>query len=304
MRHFRYFVAVAEEGSFVKAAHRLHVAQPSLSRQIRDLEREVGLPLFERLPRGVRLTSAGGAFLVEARKTLECAARAVALARREISVDTLRFAHGSLYSYAGRVAYVLRSFRAAHPQYRLTVRRLNEADQRQALMDGRLDVGAQFIATPSLSGFATYRLIDTTVNGVLLPANNPLAAASTISLAALERMTLLIISEKAAPDLYARLLSALAERGLVPRRLRPRSSLPSIAAVQIAAGDNWMLSSEAIGRAFARENETVVYRPFSEPPIPAWLALVWNRESPSEMVRQLIDVARDTDAQLDSAAHS
>src|SRR2546423_15621748 len=73
LRHFRYFVAVAEEHSFAHAARRLRVAQPALSKQIRDLETELGVTLFERLPRGVRLTPAGGAFLADARGTPEAA---------------------------------------------------------------------------------------------------------------------------------------------------------------------------------------------------------------------------------------
>src|SRR5207244_1591118 len=82
LRHLRYFVAVAEEGSFLRAGRRLRVAQPALSKQIRDLEREVGVKLFERLPRGARVTPAGEHFLRDTRNTLESAMRAVATDRR------------------------------------------------------------------------------------------------------------------------------------------------------------------------------------------------------------------------------
>src|SRR3954463_4206070 len=81
LRHIRYFIAVADEGSVLREARRLHVAQPSISKQIHDLEREVGCALFERVARGVRITPAGRAFLTEARKSLESASRAVMFAR-------------------------------------------------------------------------------------------------------------------------------------------------------------------------------------------------------------------------------
>ena len=104
LRPLWYFVAVAEQGSFVQAARRLRVAQPALSKQIRDLEGELGVTLFERLPRGVQLTRAGEAFLAHARVTLEAAARAVASARDAANGGSaLEFAHGGPVSVVAQV---------------------------------------------------------------------------------------------------------------------------------------------------------------------------------------------------------
>src|SRR2546428_13596873 len=109
LRHLRYFVAVAEERSFIGAATRLRVAQPALSKQIRDLEVELGTVLLERGPRGVNLTAAGRAFLVEARHTLDVASDAVASARGSaVAWDPpLRFAHGQLATYGTPMAHPL-----------------------------------------------------------------------------------------------------------------------------------------------------------------------------------------------------
>src|SRR5687768_3858160 len=170
MRHFRYFIAAAEEGSFLKASSRLRVAQTSLSRQIRDLEREVGVALFDRLPRGVRLTRAGEVFLKEARATLECAARAVAMARNEGAADTmLRIAHGTLFLHATTVSRILAAYHAVSPDHNIVISRLNETKQRSALREQRIDVAVSFIATPAVEGLSAHRLLDAAIRGVVLP---------------------------------------------------------------------------------------------------------------------------------------
>src|SRR5579872_2947278 len=105
LRHLRYFIAVADQGGFGRAAQSLRVAQPALSRQIHALETEVGTKLFERLPRGVKLTPAGEVFLEEARSIVTSASRAMDRALHAASGESavLRLAHGELYVYASEV---------------------------------------------------------------------------------------------------------------------------------------------------------------------------------------------------------
>src|SRR5919112_6268649 len=113
LRHLRYFIAVAEELHFGRAAERLHIAQPPLSRQIRDLERELGAALFERVPRGVELTPAGRAFLPEARLTLAQAERAQRTAQRAAHGETgrLRVGFAEAATYPAVLPQVLGFFR-------------------------------------------------------------------------------------------------------------------------------------------------------------------------------------------------
>src|SRR6185503_7626255 len=123
LRHLRYFVAVAEEHSFVGASRRLRLAQPALSKQIHDLEAELGVALFDRLPRGVRLTRAGETFLEHARTVMDSAGRAVAHARRaaQDSASDLTFAHGELSVYSLVIEQLLAGFHARHPEGKLRV---------------------------------------------------------------------------------------------------------------------------------------------------------------------------------------
>jgi DNA-binding transcriptional LysR family regulator len=295
MRHFRYFIAAAEEGSFLKAASRLRVAQPSLSRQIRDLEREIGVALFERLPRGVRLTPAGDAFLTEARNTLECAARAVATARNEGAAEKLlRIAHGTLFLHATTVSKIIAAYRDAYPDSNITIRRLNETKQRSALRERRVDVALSFIATPSVPGLRTFRLLDAEIRGVVLPARHPLAEQAQISLPDLKDLTWLRVSRKAAPELYRAIKAALLSRGLPEVREMPRPRDPGVATMHVAAGDAWMVASEEVGQMLTIGNSAVVYRPFVEPPIPCWLALLSLPDPRTPTVERLIEVARRT----------
>ena len=295
MRHFRYFIAAAEAGSFLKASSRLRVAQPSLSRQMRDLEREVGAVLFDRLPRGVRLTPAGEAFLIEARNTIECARRAVATARLEGAADRmLRVGYDSLFYCSRTVSKLLAAFRNAYPQTKMTIMRLNETKQRAALRERRIDVAIEFICTPTVAGFTTYHLMDVEITGVVIPASHPLADEDQISLADLRELTWLRVSRKAAPDLYKTLNAALASRGLDPVRERTRPRDPAIAGMHVGAGGAWMFTTESIGRKYEESNGAIVYRPFIEPPIPCWLGMLSCVDNPPPTVERLVAVAEET----------
>ena len=293
LRHLRYFVAVAEEGSFLRAARRMHVAQPALSKQIRDLEREVGVKLFERLPRGARMTRAGEQFLSNARPALESAARAVATARQTDPATGLKFAHSDLYVYTPALLKLLAAFRAASPQTPLRIVRVDDVDQHAALREQRIDVAATFVGTWPIPGLEAFRLVDCAATGVLLPATHPLAAQSQVRLRDLSDLTWLHPSQHSRPELYRVLRTALESRGLVPTSHRGRRGDVG-ANVAIAAGDAWALANPAVAALYADTAESIVHRPFVDPPIPMWFALVWRGDSASPLVDTLVEVARRT----------
>jgi len=276
LRHLRYFIAVAEERSFLAAAARLRVAQSALSKQIRDLEDELGATLFERGPRGVNLTAAGRAFLVEARRTLEVASRAVATARgaAEGRARQLHFAHGELATYGISIERLLASFHAGNPDVHVEVSSYHDGEIFHALRERRVDVGSTFIAEWPVHGFSAHRLIDTTITGVLLPASHPLSTQASVSLPELRTLSWLNSASRRWPGFFPILEAALRDRGLVPERRLERPRETPTMNVQIAAGGAWALVSEAIAAPYRNPNG-IVYRPFREPPIPCWLALVW-----------------------------
>src|SRR6476469_7348264 len=150
LRHLRYFVAVGEEQHFGRAAARLHVAQPPLSRQIQDLEREIGFPLLDRLPRGVRLSAAGSLFLNDARRILQDVDDAKRRAERIAlgKAGTLRIGIATAVSWHGLVVNAFREFRRQQPDVELVLQHLVSVHQVEALLADRLDAGFAAAMTP------------------------------------------------------------------------------------------------------------------------------------------------------------
>ena len=146
LRHLRYFVAVGEEQHYNRAAQRLRVAQPALSRQIQDLEEEIGFKLFDRLPRGVKISAAGKCFLEDARHILQQINEATARAKRIASGQsgTLRVGFVESISWHGVVPDSFRQFRERQPYVELELKPLSSLQQIEAVHSGRLDAGFLF----------------------------------------------------------------------------------------------------------------------------------------------------------------
>src|ERR1700681_3496100 len=146
LRHLRYFVSVGEEQHYGRAARRLHVAQPALSRQIQDLEKEIGFELFERLPRGVKLSAAGKLFLEDVRRLLHEVNEAVVRAGRVASgrSGTLRVGFTENASWRGVVPDSFRRFRELQPDAELELQPAGSLEQLEAIRSGRLDAGFVF----------------------------------------------------------------------------------------------------------------------------------------------------------------
>lgn len=219
LRHLRYFVAVAEELSFTRAALRLHIGQPPLSMQIRDLERELGVRLFERSGRKVALTEAGRVFLERARRILAETADATAEARRagRGEVGELRIGFTSSLPYASTLPDVLRAYRQRYPQVRLQLREMFTTDQFEALASDALDVGfVRYGNLPAPPGIAVTEIGRDPLRLVMNVAH-PLAAAPALGFEALAGEDFITFPSDAGTGLPAILQQLCRKAGFEPR---------------------------------------------------------------------------------------
>ncbi|MDR3413128.1 MAG: LysR substrate-binding domain-containing protein [Formivibrio sp.] len=184
LRHLRYFLAVAEELHFTRAAARLHIGQPPLSQQIQALEEELGVVLFERNRRRVALTEAGKCFLAGTRRVFAEVERAVDDARRAArgEVGELRVGYSASLPFTSLLPRVLHDYRQMHPDVELTLSSLFSAEQYDALLAERLDVGLlRFSGVDVPTGIALHE-ISRDVLRVVIHESHPLAQQASIAL--------------------------------------------------------------------------------------------------------------------------
>ncbi len=214
-RHLRYFLVLAEELHFGRAAQRLAITQPPLSLNIQQLEASVGARLFTRNSRGVRLTPAGQAFVPAARALLEQAGQAAREAR-----EVAQGMAGSLQiGFAGTVLYrglpqMLKGFSAQHPRLRLALRELSSSDQLIDLMHERLDVG--FVHTTRVPAGFSQILVSSQPLVACLPAGHALARRRRLALSRLEGEPFAVVSRAVSPDYHERILGLCADAGFSP----------------------------------------------------------------------------------------
>jgi DNA-binding transcriptional LysR family regulator len=220
LRHLRYFVGVGEEQHFGRAAERLHIAQPALSRQIQDLEKEIGFPLFDRLPRGVKLSGAGKLFLEDARRILGDVQEAIRRAERVASgkAGTLRVGFVESISWHGVVPESFRRFRQLRPDAELTPVPMLSLAQVEAIRSGRLDAGFVVSLGP-LGKELDQRLVAR--HGLVLaaPKGHPLAGQAKLRLRDLNDLPFVCFPRRANPAAYDRLVDACFRGGLKSLRI-------------------------------------------------------------------------------------
>lgn len=215
LRHLRYFIAVAELRSVRAASEQLHVTQPAISRQIQDLEDAIGAALFERTPRGLKLTAAGEAYLHEAREILARVDAANRLAR-QIAAGLrghLRIGFVENAAWSGIVSAALRTFEQKVPHVSLELQPMNTPEQLDAIAAGRLDGGFCYRVGVLPDGIAGVPVLEQNVV-LAVPESWLLGKAGAVAAAELTGIPFIAFPRRVYPSYYDRLLAACAERGL------------------------------------------------------------------------------------------
>ncbi|CAA9458149.1 MAG: hypothetical protein AVDCRST_MAG02-1677 [uncultured Rubrobacteraceae bacterium] len=277
LRQLRYFVAVAEELHFGRAAERTHVAQPALSKQVRNLERELGVELLDRSERRVKLTDAGRVFLEKAYSVLEGAEEAEAAAARAARGEVGRLSVGfSGYTLYGVLPEAVRAFRNRFPGVELSVQEGCTKALTEGLMGGRFDVG--LLHPPLGEGAGGALELETVATEPLiaaLPEDHPLAGEAEIPLSALANDTL---------------VAACRAAGFGPRAANEEE--PQTAIGLVAAGVGVALVWESMGNL---KRPGVVYARLAGTPPRLETAVAWRRGNPSAVVRAFVEVVKGLD---------
>ncbi|MBB3744455.1 MULTISPECIES: LysR family transcriptional regulator [Rhizobium] len=287
LRHLRYFLAVAEECNFTRAAAKLGIGQPPLSQQIRDLEREVGAALFHRVPHGAELTAAGAAFLGEAKASLAAAEKAKLAAQSANRGETGRLSLGFTASSAFNpvVSTTIRRFRARWPDVRLALTEMNTLALMQKLEGGELDAAFMRPSLDDPAGVRLRRLPDEPMV-IALPASHPLARRSKLPLAALADEPFILFPRLVGLSLYDDVVLACRKAGF---ELTVAQEAPQISSVVnlVAAELGVSIVPASISQI---RLEGVAYRPIEGPPAVARLALAMLKTHRSPVTENLMSL--------------
>ncbi len=255
LRHLRYFVAVAEERNFTRAAERLHIAQPPLSRQMQQLEETLGVQLIEKGSRPLRLTEAGQFFLAHARPLLDQVRDLKAMTQRVGKLErtlSCGFVASTLY---GLLPDIIRRYRERHPEVEVTLHEMTTVEQLKALKEGRIDVG-----------FGRLKSEDPSIRRILLREERLVVALSSghrlgereggVRLMELIHEPLLVYPKAPRPSFADQVLAAFNEANLTPDHVTEVREL-QIAMGLVAAGQGIAIVPESVQ---GMQHRNVVYR--------------------------------------------
>lgn len=290
LRHLRYFIVVAEELNFTRAAERLHIAQPPLSQQIQALEAELKVQLFERKKRPLQLTAAGQVLLTEARLVFATVERAIISTKRANRGEIGRLVVGANSSIANSVLPdILRVWRSRFGDVELVLRELTSREQIQELRSRVIDVGFDRLPNenendPDLSFLPI--LQESLV--IALPEQHPLAVQSQIPLKALADEPFVLPPPNLVPS-YSQIINLCQQVGFTPKVVQQATWM--ITVLSLVAGGVGVALLPANAQNLVRKG--VVYREIQGENLTRQLAVIWRRDDSSIILREFIAVTKD-----------
>src|SRR2546426_6017304 len=296
LRHLRYFVAVAENLNFTKAAAKLYLAQPSLTRQIHNLEDELGVRLLSRSKSRVDLTEEGRSFLVDARRILALATESILAVQRLGRGETgqLNIAYLSNSDF-DLLPETLRAFRRTFPHIALNLFDMTPAEQFRALEARKIDLGFVGLRPPASTRGLQWESIARHKTVVVLPVKHPLARKRRVNLGELKTVFFVGMSEKTHPGFRDWLCETCQRAGFTPRILQDAELEPA----------HMTFVAEGLGVTLAREHiktlphPGVAIRPLM-PPVRTDYFIAWNRDNDSRALQQYVEIVKSLTAPVAS----
>ena len=290
LRHLRYFVAVAEELSFTKGAHRLHVAQPALSRQIRDLEEEIGVHLLNRTNKHVELTPEGRSFMADAKRVLVGTTEIVESARRlsQRSTCTLNIGYVANLFY-DVLSDTLPLFRHFFPTVSINLFDMTCGDQLDALAEGKIDLGFVGLSEPVQERGFQFQSVGSYKTVVALAKVNQLAKKAIVNLKDLEPMFFISLSETSYPFYHRWLTRTCRRAGFSPKILQ-HAKVEQTILQSIEANLGVALLPEQVKKLAVPPD--VVFRPLT-PTVTTESSIAWKAENSSPALKDYVCLVRD-----------
>jgi len=291
LRHLRYFVTLAEEMNFDRAAKRLKMSQPPLSQQMKDLERELGVSLLDRSQRSIRLTQAGHMFLGEVKQVLEQVERSIQTAiradRGEIGRLSIGFLGSATYDVLPRM---LRAFQENHQDVQLQLQTMSTSQQLQAFKDDHIDVGILRLPVDDGSRLLSEASVETKVVAneplvAALPATHPLADKGSVSLRDLSEEKFILYPRNQGVHAYDRIIGICQNAGFSPNVVQESTELQTtLGLVATGIGTSLLIGAPE----HMLRHPSVAYKALEEAEVAFQLALAWKTDGDSPVVQAFL----------------
>ncbi|GCE29095.1 LysR family transcriptional regulator [Dictyobacter alpinus] len=296
LRHLRYFVVVAEELNFSRAAERLQMAQPPLSQQIRQLEQELGVQLLERNKHSVQLTEAGKVFLADAQRLLQQVEQAITNVQQAQRGQVGQLKIGFIATAADSIVpEVLKVYRARYPRVNVSLREMLGRDQLQALKDHELHVG--FLVPPGASGMQpqiSMEIVQRNPLVAVLPENHALAGKQSLAVNELAEEPFILYPHTSSSVFHDLIVGECNRAGFTPIVAQEVSEIRTLLGL-VAAGLGVSLIPSTV-TLFRPQG--IVYLPLRDSTTDYTIAMTWQHNDSSSLVQEFLAVAREVIKQL------